>query len=75
MTRISGQGQLSLDFREPPMPQPGACEFEESTYKTKSRCVFHGHLVFTNCREVGHCVWDGWHQQGAPDVIRADEDG
>lgn len=75
MKRNSAQEALPLDFGEPPMPQPGACEFEESTYKTKSRCVFCGHLVFTNCREVGHCVWDGWHQQGAPDVICDEEDG
>lgn len=75
MTRISEQGQLSLDFREPPMPTPGECEFERKTFNTKSCCLFRGREIWTNCREVGHCVWDGWHQQGAPDVICDEEDG
>lgn len=75
MTRISGQGQLSLDFSEPPMPQTGSCEFERKTFGGKSCCLFRGREVWTNCRERGHCIWDGWHQQGAPDVICDEEDG
>lgn len=74
MTRTN-QGQLSLDFGEPPMPQPGSCEFERKTFGGKSCCLFRGREVWTNCRERGHCMWDGWHQQGAPEAFCGDEDG
>lgn len=73
MTRISGQGQLSLDFSEPPMPQTGSCEFERKTFGGKSCCLFRGREVWTNCRERGHCIWDGWHQHGKP-CDECDED-
>lgn len=75
MKRNSTQGTLPLDFGEPPMPDPEACEFESMRYRGKTCCTFVGRDVWTNCREVGHCVWDGWHQQGAPDVICDEEDG
>lgn len=69
------QDQLSLDFGEPPIPTPGACEFERKTFSAKSCCLFRGREIWTNCRECGHCIWDGWHQHGAPDVICDEEDG
>lgn len=75
MKRNSAQETLPLDFGEPPMPDPEACEFESIRHCGKTCCTFVGRDVWTNCREVGHCVWDGWHQQGAPDVICDEEDG
>ena len=75
MKRNSAQETLPLDFGEPPMPDPEACEFESMRYRGKTCCTFVGRDVWTNCREVGHCVWDGWHQQGALDVICDEEDG
>lgn len=74
MTRTSGQGQLSLDFGEPPMPTPGECEFEQKTFNTKSCCLFRGREIWTNCREWEHCIWDGWHQHGQPDAECDEED-
>lgn len=74
MTRTSGQGQLSLDFGEPPMPTPGACEFEQKTFNTKSCCLFRGREIWTNCREWEHCIWDGWHQHGQPCAECDEED-
>lgn len=68
MTRTSGQGQRALDFGEPPMPTPGACEFELKTLNLKSCCLFRGRQIWTNCRERGRCIWDGWHQFGQPDA-------
>lgn len=75
MKRNSAQGTLPLDFAEPPMPYTEACEFDRTRWKGKTCCMFRGHEIWTKCREVGHCVWDGWHQQGAPDVICDEEDG
>ena len=46
------------------MPDPEACEFERMRLRSKTCCMFAGRDVWTNCREVGHCVWDGWHQRG-----------
>ena len=37
---------------------PGACPHEVGTYATKSKCALKGGVTYTNCREVGHCVWD-----------------
>lgn len=75
MTRNSGQPTLALDFGEQPMPDPESCDFDAKRWRGKTCCMFRGHEVWTNCREIGHCVWDGWHQQGAPDVICDEEDG
>lgn len=74
--------QLALDlFGEQPMPTPGQCQFElhllEHGEKPKSACGFRGTTVWTNCREVGKCLWDGWHQQGTSDGLTTggDDDG
>ena len=75
MKRNSAQEALPLDFCEPPMPDPEACEFERSRWKGKTCCMFRGSEIWTNCREFGRCVWDGWHQQGASDAIYGEEDG
>lgn len=75
MKRNNGQEALPLDFSEQPMPDPEACEFETMRWKCKTCCMFRGHEIWTNCREVGRCVWNSWHQQGAPDVICDEEDG
>nr|DAM79909.1 MAG TPA: hypothetical protein [Caudoviricetes sp.] len=61
--------QLTLDlFDEPPLPTPDACPFElyllDYGQKLKSKCGFRGSVIWTNCRDAGHCLWDGWHQQG-----------
>lgn len=60
--------QMSL-FEEPPLPRPGACEFEARCIsvgaKPKSECVFVGTVIWTNCREWERCIWDGWWQRGS----------
>lgn len=66
--------QLTLDlFDEPPLPTPGECPFEryllECGQKLKSKCGFRGTIIWTNCRDVGRCLWDGWHQQGTSDGL------
>jgi len=71
--------QLSL-FDEPPMPEPGACGFERGIFaatdsKPKSKCMFRGVLIYTNCRECGHCVWEGWHLHGVSKGLVTDEGG
>lgn len=57
--------QLSL-FEEPSLPTPNGCSFEayllELGEGMKSKCIFRGSEVWTNCREVGHCIWSGWHE-------------
>ena len=73
MKRSKGQ-QGQLDFGEPPMPDPEACDFERKRLASKTCCTFAGRNVWTNCREVEHCIWDGWHQQGAPDAFCDEED-
>lgn len=67
-------------FDEPPMPEPCACEFERGVFaatesKPKSRCMFRGVLIWTNCRECGHCVWEGWHLCGVSRGLVIDEGG
>lgn len=56
--RPNNQEQLCLDlFGETPVP--GGCSYETAVApigKGKSYCVAWGR--WTNCREVGHCVWD-----------------
>lgn len=74
MKTSSDREALPLDFRKP-MPDPESCAFGRSRLSGKTLCAFRGHETWTNCREAGHCVWDGWHQQGAPDVIYDEEDG
>lgn len=74
MKRNNHQEALALDFGEPPMPHPDACEFEAGRWNGKTRCVFRGREIWTNCREVGHCVWDGWHQRGKPVAITDEDD-
>lgn len=69
MKRSKGQQQFQLDFGEPPMPDPDSCRFERSRWQGKTCCMFRGQEIWTNCREIGRCIWDGWHQQGAPDAI------
>ena len=49
------EGQLSL-FGD---NVPGACAHESGTYESKSKCELKGRLIYTNCREVGHCIWEG----------------
>lgn len=71
--------QLSL-FEESPMPEPGACEYERGVFaatesKPKSRCVFRGVLIWTNCRECGHCVWEGLHLRGVSSGLAVDDGG
>ena len=70
--------QLSL-FEEPPMPEPDACEYERRIIsygaKPKSLCVFRGVPIWTNCRECGHCVWEGWHLCGVSKGLSMDEGG
>lgn len=59
-------GQLGL-FGE---PEPEGCPHEAGRYGLKTECTFSGHAVWTNCREVGHCVYgvDGpGSEQAAPD--------
>ncbi len=75
MKRSSPQEALALDFGGSPMPEPESCAFERSRLSGKTLCAFRGHEIWTNCREAGHCIWDGWHQQGAPDAICDEEDG
>lgn len=75
----SGCDQPSL-FDEPPMPEPGVCEYERGVFaatesKPKSRCMFRGVLIWTNCRECGRCVWEGWHLRGASKGLVIDEGG
>lgn len=74
--------QLALDlFGDQPMPTPGRCQFElhllEHGQKQKSACGFRGAAVWTNCREVGKCLWDGWHQKGTSDglTMGGEDDG
>ena len=57
------------------MPEPESCEFAKLRWKGKTCCTFRSYEIWTNCREFGRCVWGGWHQQGAPDVICDEEDG
>ena len=45
-------GQLGL-FAE---PVPGSCPYEIGRYSTKTECISAGRPIWTNCREVGHCV-------------------
>lgn len=45
-------GQLGL-FAE---PVPGSCPHEIGRYSTKTECISAGRPIWTNCREVGHCV-------------------
>lgn len=73
--RNSAQGCLPLDFGEPTMPDPEACDFERRRWASETCCAFAGRDVWTNCREVGRCVWDGRHQQGAPAAFCDEEDG
>ena len=48
-------GQLGL-FSD---PEPGRCSHETDRYGTKTECGWAGGPVWTNCREVGHCVFGG----------------
>lgn len=48
------EGQLSLFACV-----PGACRHEVGRHKDKSKCMLKGGVVYTNCREAGHCVWEG----------------
>lgn len=80
MDACSDAQEALFDLEEPEMPRPGCCEFEAVTValgsQLKSRCLFRGRPVYTNCREVGHCVWDGWYQRCTCDsVVRLDEGG
>jgi hypothetical protein len=71
---MPSQETLCLDFGEPPMPAPEACGYELKRWRGKTLCAFRGHEIWTNCREVGHCVWDGWHQcNDKPETIMADD--
>lgn len=54
-------GQLRL-FEVEDLPKwngldPDTCGHETGTYRSKSKCTLKGRLVYTNCREVGHCIW------------------
>lgn len=35
---------------------PEACEHKKSRFEGKTICDVKGREVYTNCREVGHCV-------------------
>lgn len=48
-------GQLGLFSA----PEPGCCSHEMDRYGTKTECSWSGKPVWTNCREVGHCVYGG----------------
>lgn len=55
-------GQLRL-FEVEDLPKwngldPYTCGHETGTYRSKSKCTLKGRLVYTNCREAGHCVWE-----------------
>lgn len=73
--------QLSLfdELLATPMPTPGSCEFERHLFlygeKPKSLCGFRGSGVWVNCRDIGHCVWDGWDQRGTSDGLTTDDGG
>ena len=38
---------------------PEACEHEKARFEGKTICDVKGREVYTNCREVGHCVLGG----------------
>ena len=38
---------------------PEKCEHEKSRFEGKTICDVKGREVYTNCREVGHCVLGG----------------
>ena len=38
---------------------PEDCEHETGRFDGKTICDVKGREVYTNCREVGHCVLDG----------------
>ena len=40
-----------------------------------TRLMFRGILIWTNCRECGHCVWEGWHLRGMSKGLVMDEGG
>lgn len=75
MRRNSAQEALPLDFGEPPMPDPEACKFETLRWKGKTCCTFRGRDIWTNCLEIGRCVWSGWHQRGKACEFGDEEDG
>ena len=62
-------GQLGL-FSE---PEPGDCPHEAGRYGTKTECAWAGRPVWTNCREVGECVWDTTKGRGAAEAPGADD--
>lgn len=77
MPATSNQPSL---FDDPPMPEPYRCDYEcgvldEGGAKPKSKCTFRGSAVWTNCRECGHCLWDGWWQRGTCDGLSIDDGG
>ena len=37
--------------------------------------MFRGVLIWTNCRECGHCLWEGWHLRGVSKGLVMDEGG
>lgn len=55
-------------------PDPEECDFGRKRLASKTCCTFAGRDVWTNCREVGHCIWDGWRKQGAPVALCDEED-
>ena len=66
---------LTHEYRE-----AWACEYENGFFnatgnKPKSRCMFRGVLIWTNCRECGHCLWEGWHLRGVSKGLVMDEGG
>lgn len=38
---------------------PEDCEHEKARFEGKTICDVKGREVYTNCREVGHCVLGG----------------
>lgn len=53
-------GQIAFDLFDKPRNRPGNCPHETKTVDVgggKSYCDLM--QVWTNCREVGHCVYDG----------------
>lgn len=69
MRRAVLPGQLGL-FSE---PEPGDCPHESGRYGTKTECAWAGRPVWTNCREVGRCVWDTTKGRGAAEAPGADD--
>ena len=60
-------------MRRAVLPEPGDCPHEAGRYGTKTECAWAGRPVWTNCREVGECVWDTTKGRGAAEVPCADD--